>query len=152
MYNDQFMYAICTLAIYAISVLGLPLTAAFLFSVAMSIRADGTLLYIPAFLTVVFSRYGPIHVTACLALIIAFQYHIALPFILEGSGESNLSDYLDMSKLLGGDGFGRTGWGASQDQSIYWHFLPQKIYYSYDFLSALRYLWFFLTVYFLLVK
>lgn len=70
MFNDQIMYSICIFAIYLISVWGLPLISSFVFAVAMSIRADGTLLYMPAFLTVVWNRYGPVHVLASLAILI----------------------------------------------------------------------------------
>jgi len=100
-------------AVYTISNWGLPLLSAFFFTLALSIKAQGALYFIPAFLVVVQYRYGTIQTLGSLAVIILWQYYVAYHILAEVTGTTLLQDYLDMSKLLGGDGYGQPGWGAS---------------------------------------
>jgi len=44
-------------------------------------------------------------------IILNWQYIMAKPFIVDG--ETSFVDYINMSKLLGGNGSGKPGWGAS---------------------------------------
>ena len=109
LFNDQIMYSLSIMGIYAISCLGRPLLAAVFFTFSMSIKA-GTILYMPAFLGVVQYRFGIGYLIISIIIILNWQYIVAKPYIVDG--ETTLIDYINMSKLLGGNGKGEPGWGA----------------------------------------
>lgn len=57
-----------------------------------------------------------------------------------------------MSKLLGGNGSGEPGWGAIQEWSIYWQFIPAQYYNSLEFLYFTKYAMIFLNVWHFFVR
>jgi len=81
LYNDQFMALFCVLGVYFIICKDLPLAAAFMFTFSLGIKA-GAILYMPAFLGAVQYRYGIFKLVICIAIILAWQVIIALPFVL----------------------------------------------------------------------
>ena len=57
-----------------------------------------------------------------------------------------------MSKLFGGNGKGEPGWGANQEWSIYWQFIPHAWYSSHHFLSFTKYTMLALNTYHFFVR
>lgn len=151
LFNDQIMYSISIVAVYCLSVLGLPLVSAFFFTVSMSIKA-GTMLYMPAVLGVIQYRFGMLYLVAAVAIIVLWQAYVAYPFLKVSGGETELIDYIHMSKLFGGNGKGEPGWGASQKWSIYWQFIPPAWYNSHSFLSFTKYTMLALNTYHFFVR
>lgn len=145
------MYSLCLVGVYLLSVRGWPLLAAFMFSLSMSVKA-GTMLYMPAVLGVIQYRFGILYLLGSVLIIISLQAYLALPFLKIGGGQTELIDYINMSKLFGGNGSGEPGWGAVQKWSIYWQFIPESFYNSYEFLSFTKYTMLFLNVYHFFVK
>lgn len=113
------MYTLTLVGVYLLSVKGWPLLSAFFFSLSMSIKA-GTMLYMPAMLGIIQYRFGILYLVGSVITLVLPQVYLAWPFLSLGTGQTSLQDYINMSKLLGGNGKGEPGWGAIQEWSIYW--------------------------------
>ena len=84
-------------------------------------------------------NYGTRTLLTCIAIIVAFQVLIALPFVLN---DSTVEDYLVRSKLTGA---GRNGIAHSEEfwdylaarktLTIFWDFVPGDFYYARDGLA-----------------
>jgi uncharacterized membrane protein len=119
------MELLCVLGIYLLACRNLPVVAALVFSMAISLKA-GAILYLPALLGVIQYRHGVFKLLLSILVMVSWQYAVAAPFIApEYGGQTSPMMYLHMSKLLGGDGKGGAyGWGATFEWSIYWRFIP----------------------------
>jgi predicted membrane-bound dolichyl-phosphate-mannose-protein mannosyltransferase len=105
LYNDQMMELFCVLGIYLLSCHSSPLLSSFSFTVAMSLKA-GAILYLPGLLGTIQYRYGLRRLVAAILIIVGWQVAVAAPFLKQFGGETDVKTYLQMSKLMGGDGRG----------------------------------------------
>lgn len=137
MYNDTIMMVYLLVAVYNFGN-NQPILGSFWTTMALGVKA-GIILIMPSLLGSIMYNHGLKMLIICTAVIVSFQVLIALPFVL---GETSVKDYLDKSKLSGA---GRNGFAgapyyydylaAAHDLTIFWQFIPEPCYHSYECLA-----------------